>query len=224
MDCSPPGSSVPGIFPARILKWVAISFSRRSFPPRDWTCPSSAPCIGWQIHRESNVINLTLGDWLFLLGYCSILWLQLNSGNVWISFSERKPFFFFSLCTSSIMVVKVTMFKSSLTKSWSSWISSCWHPWEYQLPNFLLKPLTWWVSEDSYGTQIFLHLSLFTCQLVPYFLCYQSSKYFLFLLLLLLFELMIKHTVESVSQNACFQVQVTLNVFAGWVISVSSCP
>ena len=27
MDCSPPGSSVPGISQARILEWVAISFS-----------------------------------------------------------------------------------------------------------------------------------------------------------------------------------------------------
>ena len=27
MDCSPPGSSVHGLFPARILEWVAISFS-----------------------------------------------------------------------------------------------------------------------------------------------------------------------------------------------------
>ena len=37
MDCSPPGPSVHGIFPAGILEWVAISFSRRSFWPRDWT-------------------------------------------------------------------------------------------------------------------------------------------------------------------------------------------
>ena len=32
MDCSPPVSSVYGIFQARILEWVAISFSRGSFP------------------------------------------------------------------------------------------------------------------------------------------------------------------------------------------------
>ena len=31
MDCSPPGSSIHGIFQARILEWVAISFSRGSF-------------------------------------------------------------------------------------------------------------------------------------------------------------------------------------------------
>ena len=30
MDCSPPGSSIHGIFQARILEWVAISFFRGS--------------------------------------------------------------------------------------------------------------------------------------------------------------------------------------------------
>ena len=34
MDCNPPGSSIHGIFHARILKWGAISFSRGSFKPR----------------------------------------------------------------------------------------------------------------------------------------------------------------------------------------------
>ena len=37
MDCSLPGSTIHGIFQARILEWVAISFSRRSSQPRDWT-------------------------------------------------------------------------------------------------------------------------------------------------------------------------------------------
>ena len=31
MDCSPPGSSVHGIFQSRILEWVAISFSSLKF-------------------------------------------------------------------------------------------------------------------------------------------------------------------------------------------------
>ena len=29
MDCSPPGSSVHGIFQARVLEWGAIAFSKR---------------------------------------------------------------------------------------------------------------------------------------------------------------------------------------------------
>ena len=37
VDCSPPGSSVHGIFQARILEWVAVSSSRESSQPRDWT-------------------------------------------------------------------------------------------------------------------------------------------------------------------------------------------
>ena len=35
MDYSLAGSSVPGMFQARILEWVAISFFRRSFQPWD---------------------------------------------------------------------------------------------------------------------------------------------------------------------------------------------
>ena len=37
MDCSPPGSSVHGILQARILEWVAISFSRGSSQTTDGT-------------------------------------------------------------------------------------------------------------------------------------------------------------------------------------------
>ena len=37
MDCSLPGSSVHGLLQARILEWVAISFSRGSSQPRDQT-------------------------------------------------------------------------------------------------------------------------------------------------------------------------------------------
>ena len=40
MDCSPPASSVHGIFQARILEWVAISFCSRSSQPSDWTWAS----------------------------------------------------------------------------------------------------------------------------------------------------------------------------------------
>ena len=42
VDYSLPGSSIHGIFQARMLEWVAISFSRRSSQPRDW---SPVSCI-----------------------------------------------------------------------------------------------------------------------------------------------------------------------------------
>ena len=41
MDCSLPGSFIREIFQARILEWVAISFSRGSSQPWDQTRVSS---------------------------------------------------------------------------------------------------------------------------------------------------------------------------------------
>ena len=46
MDCNPPGSSVYGIFQARILEWVAISSLRGFSQSRDWTY---IPCMGREI-------------------------------------------------------------------------------------------------------------------------------------------------------------------------------
>ena len=60
MDCSPPGSSVHGIFQVRLLEWIAISFSRGACPSRDWTHLS---CIGRQMdslplsHQWSNAMD-----------------------------------------------------------------------------------------------------------------------------------------------------------------------
>ena len=48
---SPPGSSVHGILQARVLEWVAISFSRGSSWPRDWTQVS---CIAGRLNRLSH--------------------------------------------------------------------------------------------------------------------------------------------------------------------------
>ena len=43
MDCSPPGSPVCGIFPARILEWATIFFSRGSIQGLN-------PCLlHWQV-------------------------------------------------------------------------------------------------------------------------------------------------------------------------------
>ena len=53
MDCTLSGFSVHGIFQARILEWVAISFSRGSSRPRDQTCVSCVSCTGRQIPYHS---------------------------------------------------------------------------------------------------------------------------------------------------------------------------
>ena len=46
MDCRPPGSSIHGVFQARIVEWVVISFSRGSSQLRDQTGVSYVSCIG----------------------------------------------------------------------------------------------------------------------------------------------------------------------------------
>ena len=54
MDCSPPGSSVHGIFQARILEWIAMPPSRRSSWPRNQTLVSGISCTGrWVLYTSS---------------------------------------------------------------------------------------------------------------------------------------------------------------------------
>ena len=60
MDCSLSGSSVHGIFQARMLKWVAIAFSRGSSQPRDRTQVSGISCNGRWTLPLSHLGRLTV--------------------------------------------------------------------------------------------------------------------------------------------------------------------
>ena len=67
LHCSPPGSSVRSISQARILEWVAISFSRESSQPRDRTqvsCIASRFFTRWAIRKVplASQLCLTLCD------------------------------------------------------------------------------------------------------------------------------------------------------------------
>ena len=54
MDCSLLGSSVCGIFQARVLEWIAISFSGGSSRPRNRTRVSHVSCTGrWLLYQLS---------------------------------------------------------------------------------------------------------------------------------------------------------------------------
>ena len=56
-----PGSTVHGIFQERILQWVALSYSRGSSRPRDWTHVSRIGrqilycCASWASHIHKNI-------------------------------------------------------------------------------------------------------------------------------------------------------------------------
>ena len=60
IDSSPPGSSVPGIFQARILKWVAIAFSVKATNLKDkerilWSCQETGTS---QLQGGKNKVDL----------------------------------------------------------------------------------------------------------------------------------------------------------------------
>ena len=60
-DCSPPGSSVYGIFHAGILEWVAVSYNRRFSLLRDQTHVSCISCIGKQIlYHWASALNTAI--------------------------------------------------------------------------------------------------------------------------------------------------------------------
>ena len=65
MDCSLPCSSIHGIFQARVLEWVAISFSRGSSRPRDRT-------------QVSRIVGRCFTIWATREVYYAITHLQIN--------------------------------------------------------------------------------------------------------------------------------------------------
>ena len=58
--CSPSGFSVHGILQTRILEWVAMTSSRESLWPRDWTCIFCDSCIAGRFFK---VDSLLLSHW-----------------------------------------------------------------------------------------------------------------------------------------------------------------
>ena len=60
MDCGPSGSSVHEIFQAKILEWVAISFSRGSSGPGNWTWFS---CTAGKFLHCRQILYQLSDDW-----------------------------------------------------------------------------------------------------------------------------------------------------------------
>ena len=91
IDGSPPGSPIPGILQARTLEWVAISFSRGSFQPRNRTQVS---CIAGRhfyrlSHQEAQGCVLQFSSILenfmsFSLFYCSPFFSSLGTSTTHI--------------------------------------------------------------------------------------------------------------------------------------------
>ena len=123
MDCSLPGSSVHGTFQARVLEWVAISFSRGSSQPRDRTQVSgiAGRCFTVGATRET---------------------LQKETG---FTFNQRAYHQIFSEWTSSSF-----MFPEPWA-SWQHSLNLSFLKSKWELKSLLLwKGITWPLTSNNY--------------------------------------------------------------------------
>ena len=86
MDCSLPGSSSHGIFQARVLEWVAISFSRGSSWPRDRTqvSPTAGRCFTvWATREAQTDTKEKCFHWYERKSFLFLLYFYTNVIAIW---------------------------------------------------------------------------------------------------------------------------------------------
>ena len=127
----------PWDFPARILKWVAISFSRGSSQPRDWT-----PVFCITTEPPGKVPSLYIGSTFVLRGRTVPREKQPSGGNWWICHSPK-----------STMVVHATVFGQlpiSLSLVWLQRSSDWW-----------VSPVTWNMNHKRTCTNGIFRVTLY---------------------------------------------------------------
>ena len=100
MDCSPPGSSVHGIFQARVLEWGAIAFSDTSTWISHKSTHASSP-LNHPLNPQpplypTRLLHISHFWYWPLLSLAKYLWILLNLNNFWFSdwfFSIFSPLF-----------------------------------------------------------------------------------------------------------------------------------
>ena len=117
MDCSPPGSSVHGIFQARILEWVTISFSRGYSRQRDRTCIS---CVSY----------VWIGMWIL---YCWATWEAIFTPFISVQLLSRVQLFAIPWTTAHQASLSITNSWSLLKLMAIEWVMpsnhlTLWHP------------------------------------------------------------------------------------------------
>ena len=92
MDWSLPGSSVHGIFQARVLEWVAIAFSinQLQIPPHQKKDPPESDCSHPKISSANSLRSGRI--WMFFLRTMrlSLIWLELFTQKQHISFKMAQ--------------------------------------------------------------------------------------------------------------------------------------
>ena len=91
-DCSLPCSSIHGIFQARVLQWVAISFSRGYSQTRDqtWVSHIVVRCFTIWATREATTLSLTLTPTSKLIRLMYILRVFCKVRNCYCCWEQNK--------------------------------------------------------------------------------------------------------------------------------------
>ena len=93
MDCSLPGPFVHGIFQARVLVWVTISFSRGSSWPRDrtWVSCIAGQCLTiWATREAQTVVPLSSVQSLSRVRLFATPWIAARQASLSISISRSS--------------------------------------------------------------------------------------------------------------------------------------
>ena len=101
MDCSLSGSSVHGIFQARVLEWVAISFSMGSSRPRDQIQVSHIAgrhFTVWATREVQYPIHIKYNEFLLsLLSVPFLIFLRISCGILYFHWWKLLLLFFWKL-------------------------------------------------------------------------------------------------------------------------------
>ena len=122
-NCSLPGSSVYEISQARILEWVAISFSKGSFRLRDWTYVS---CTSGRFFTAESLgkPELLQGK----LNVSQLLWITLASWpllDAWASGRSTDAWLLIRAEEVMLTIPAADLFHNSKNTGLSSKISNC---------------------------------------------------------------------------------------------------
>ena len=159
VDCSPPSFSVHGIFQARILEWIDISFSRGSSQPRDWTQISPIVDRRFTIWATREVLftdYTTLKKFLYfcllqfshlLMESTSNLYQNVDMKLKWVNFELAlraiiSYYYRDLLCKSSsnFFAQLFTLFSGQWPPSLSRLLILYWHVLKYiGLPSFIMR-------------------------------------------------------------------------------------
>ena len=84
MDCSLPGSSIHGIFQARVLEWRAIAFSARYLGSSIWLTHTAVVRGHPGQQRSESLACLDVQEWLILVQAVGVGWAIDQITCIWL--------------------------------------------------------------------------------------------------------------------------------------------